>query len=100
MWIRFDIGTSGQQIHIAFGANEPDASRHPCFGIESPDAMIELQKKIWEHHARKDASAPMAADQPGQANSGKCSSWTIHRNSFHLSSSQASGEADMVSMFD
>lgn len=26
----FDIADSGQQVHIAIGANEPGSSRHPC----------------------------------------------------------------------
>ncbi len=65
----FDIGSSGQQVHIAFGNND-DSSRHPCFRLESPEKLLELQKKVWAHHERKDKSAPKAADKPGDENSG------------------------------
>ena len=68
---RFDIGSSGQQVHIALGTNEPDSSRHPCFRIESPEALLQLQRRIWEHYERQDAAAPKAADKPGGENSGK-----------------------------
>lgn len=66
----FDIGSSGQQVHIAFGPSEVESSRHPCFKIESPEKLLELQKKVWEHHERQDGSSPRAADKPGEANSG------------------------------
>ncbi|KXT09483.1 hypothetical protein AC579_7828 [Pseudocercospora musae] len=67
----FDIGSSGQQVHIAFGQNtEPKSSRHPCFKIESPEALLALRQKIWEHYARGDDSAPKEADKPGEADSG------------------------------
>ena len=65
----FDIGSSGQQVHIAFGEND-SSSRHPCFRIESPEKLLELQKRVWEHYVRKSGSAPVAADQPGGENSG------------------------------
>ena len=65
----FDIGSSGQQIHIAFGNND-ESSRHPCFRIESPEKLLELQKRVWAHHERKDSSAPKAADKPGGESSG------------------------------
>ena len=45
---RFDIGDSGQQVHIAFGQNENlKSSRHPCFKIHSPDALLALRQRIW-----------------------------------------------------
>lgn len=66
----FDIGSSGQQIHIAFGSNEPESSRHPCFRVESPEALLELRQRIWAHYERGGASAPKAADKPGEENSG------------------------------
>lgn len=66
----FDIGTSGQQVHIAFGPNEVESKRHPCFQIESPEALLQLQKRIWAHYERKDEAAPKAADKPGEENSG------------------------------
>lgn len=67
----YDIGTSGQQVHIAFGPQEVDSSRHPCFKLESPEKLVELQNKVWEHYERKDESSPRAADKPGEVNSGR-----------------------------
>lgn len=67
----FDIGTSGQQVHIAFGNNEPKSSRHPCFKIGSPDELLELRQRIWDHHQKGGDAAPKEADKPGEADSGK-----------------------------
>jgi hypothetical protein len=70
----FDIGTSGQQVHVAMGAatdfSAPLSSRHPCFKIQSPEALLELRRRIWEHHQRGGSSAPQQADQPGREASG------------------------------
>ncbi|KAF2487495.1 Glyoxalase/Bleomycin resistance protein/Dihydroxybiphenyl dioxygenase [Neohortaea acidophila] len=66
----FDIADSGQQIHIAFGPSGPKSSRHPCFRIASPDALLELRRRVWEHHLKGGDSAPQEADQPGAENSG------------------------------
>ena len=68
---RFDIGDSGQQVHIAFGTNDLKSSRHPCFKIQSPDALLQLRQRVWEHHQRGNESAPQEADKPGAENSGK-----------------------------
>ena len=69
---RFDIGSSGQQVHVALGQNtEQKSSRHPCFKIGSPEALLELRQKVWDHHKRGDESAPQEADRPGQADSGR-----------------------------
>lgn len=69
---RFDITPGGQQIHIAFGPpNEPKASRHLCFKLESPEALLKLRQKVWDHHERGGDSAPIEADKPGQEDSGK-----------------------------
>ncbi|KAH9826377.1 DUF1767, partial [Teratosphaeria destructans] len=65
----FDIGDSGQQVHVAHGENDLKSSRHPCFRIESEDALLKLQKKIYEHYERGGHAAPMAADKPGEQNS-------------------------------
>jgi hypothetical protein len=67
---RFDITPGGQQIHIAFGVND-DSLRHPCFRVESPEALVELQRKIWTHFEKKDAASPTEVDKPGEASSGK-----------------------------
>jgi len=70
----FDIGTSGQQVHVAIGADSdfsrPLSSRHPCFKLASSEALLELRRRIWEHHQRGGESAPQQADQPGQEDSG------------------------------
>lgn len=67
---RFNLGSSGQQIHIAPGVNESMTSkRHPCFRIESQEKLLELQQRIWEHRVRGDEAAPLEADRPGE-NSG------------------------------
>ncbi|KAK5126476.1 hypothetical protein LTR85_010712 [Meristemomyces frigidus] len=66
----FDIGDSGQQIHIAFGPNVEKSSRHPCFKLESQDALLQLRQKIWEHHEQGGEAAPKEADKPGQTDSG------------------------------
>jgi len=69
----FDIGTSGQQVHIAFGKPEDFAltsSRHPCFKLSSIEDLLALRQKIWEHFERGGDAAPKAADRPGEKNSG------------------------------
>ena len=67
---RFDITPKGQQVHIAFGENEWDSSRHPCFRLESLDALLELQRKVWDHFVSGDIAAPKEADKPGEPDSG------------------------------
>lgn len=69
----FDIGTSGQQIHVSCGpVSDADrqSSRHPCFRLESPQALLRLQRRVWEHFERGGEGAPRAADRPGEENSG------------------------------
>jgi catechol 2,3-dioxygenase-like lactoylglutathione lyase family enzyme len=70
--VTVDIGSSGQQVHIAFGPSEVESRRHPCFSVPSAEALLELQTKIWEHYQRRgqSASAPRQADEPGKTNSG------------------------------
>lgn len=69
---RFDITPKGQQVHIAFGPeNDKGHPRHPCFRLESPEALLECQKRVWEHYERGDTAAPMMADKPGERDSGK-----------------------------
>jgi hypothetical protein len=55
---------------VGIGANEPDHDRHPCFHIDSAEGLNELRTKIWEHHVKGGASAPLAADKPGESDSG------------------------------
>ncbi|KAK0667492.1 hypothetical protein QBC41DRAFT_304314 [Cercophora samala] len=77
----FDIGTSGQQVHIAFGRPEVDftdearqASRHPCFKVGSLEELGELQRRVWEHFTGKgeewDGGRPLGCDEPGKEDSG------------------------------
>jgi catechol 2,3-dioxygenase-like lactoylglutathione lyase family enzyme len=66
----FDIGSSGQQVHVAFGPEEVESRRHPCFQVPSAEALLNLQTRIYEHYSKGDKSAPRQADQPGQENSG------------------------------
>ncbi|KAF2099029.1 glyoxalase family protein [Rhizodiscina lignyota] len=68
----FDITPKGQQIHIAFSntPNDMAASRHPCFKLESPQALLECQQRVYEHFERGDAGAPKMADKPGEQSSG------------------------------
>ena len=78
----FDIGSSGQQIHIAFGDSGPESSRHPCFRIESPEKLLELQRRVWAHYEKGEKGSPKAADKPGEENSGTltrfCLSGPVH----------------------
>ena len=72
----FNIADSGQQIHVAFGRSadfEGEAaksSRHPCFKLASPEALLELQKRIWKHLNDGGDAAPKECDQPGGEDSG------------------------------
>jgi len=70
----FNIGSSGQQVHIAFGVPadfaEPSA-RHPCFRLEGPEALLTVQKQIWKHFQEGGDGAPKACDQPGGESSGE-----------------------------
>ncbi|CAK3952796.1 Hypothetical predicted protein [Lecanosticta acicola] len=66
----YDLGSSGQQVHIAFGPAEANSSRHPCFRVASPEALLLLRQRVWEHHRAGGASAPQQADRPGEVDSG------------------------------
>ncbi|CAN8104881.1 unnamed protein product [Discula destructiva] len=72
----FDIGASGQQVHVALGQpadfapQQQSSSRHPCFRVESPEALAQLRQRVWAHHVRGGEGAPMAADRPGEEDSG------------------------------
>jgi hypothetical protein len=73
---RFNLGTSGQQVHIAFPASDSELEdkttrRHPCFKIASPEALQELQARIYAHYEKGGESAPLQADEPGAVNSGE-----------------------------
>ncbi|KIV92175.1 hypothetical protein PV10_06635 [Exophiala mesophila] len=83
----FDIGDSGQQVHIAFGDvkeledNLPKGEtgedkawtgtrRHPCFKVGSGEELLKLRKRIHDHYVAGGPGAPSAADAPGQEDSG------------------------------
>ncbi|KAK5659181.1 hypothetical protein OQA88_1271 [Cercophora sp. LCS_1] len=73
----FDISSSGQQLHVAFGRPDEDftptaraARRHPCFRVESPELLDKLQRRVWEHYERGGEGAPSECDKPGEENSG------------------------------
>jgi len=68
--LRFDITPNGQQVHIAFGPDSEESSRHPCFRVESQEALLKLQKRVFEHFEAGGKGAPKAADKPGAENSG------------------------------
>ena len=70
---RFDITPAGQQIHISSKPAPPNdhtASRHPCFKLSSPEALLEIQGRVFKHFEAKSEGAPMAADKPGEVDSG------------------------------
>ncbi|WVR04291.1 hypothetical protein IAU60_001291 [Kwoniella sp. DSM 27419] len=70
----FKIGDGPQQIHIAFESlphgSEVLSSRHPCFQLPSPEALYELQKRIFQHSKTGAKSAARSCDEPGGENSG------------------------------
>lgn len=74
----FDIGASGQQVHVSLPKHDGDLntntnaslSRHPCFRVGSPEALLKLQERVHAHFVRGGADAPVAADAPGGVDSG------------------------------
>lgn len=69
----FDIGTSGQQVHVAFGKPhdfEHASSQHPCFKVGTAEDLMVLRQKVWQHFERGGEAAPKEADKPGEKNSG------------------------------
>jgi hypothetical protein len=62
----FDIGTSGQQVHIAHCSagtvNEAQAQRHPCFKVESPEALEKLMGRVLKHYKEGGDAAPREAE--------------------------------------
>ncbi|KAJ5392118.1 hypothetical protein N7509_007608 [Penicillium cosmopolitanum] len=68
----FNIGSSGQQIHITdHNAEDPNSTRHPCFKINSREELEALKKSIYDHHVRGGPAAPLTADKPGEVDSGQ-----------------------------
>jgi hypothetical protein len=67
---RFNIGSGGQQIHVTMGPTDPEHTRHPCFKLDTREDLEAMKKKIHDHYARGGPAAPMAADKPGDMDSG------------------------------
>ncbi|KAL5410167.1 hypothetical protein PMIN03_005564 [Paraphaeosphaeria minitans] len=62
----FDIGSSGQQVHVAFGRPEDFSfvsARHPCFKVGGLDELQALQQRVYEHFEKGGESAPKEADR-------------------------------------
>lgn len=82
----FEIGDSGQEVHIAPDYNGSNgnvkgeggeeggkakwSSRHPCFRVGSPELLEELRVRIWRHFEQGGEAAPLEADRPGATASG------------------------------
>jgi len=68
----FDITPHGQQMHISTNGppNEPNSSRHPCFKLESIEALNELRQRVWTHYEKGGDGKPLQADKPGEVDSG------------------------------
>lgn len=80
----FEIGDSGQEVHIAPDYNGSNgtvkgeeggelkwSSRHPCFRLGSPELLEELRVRIWKHFEDGGEAAPLEADRPGGVASGE-----------------------------
>lgn len=74
----FNIADSGQQVHVAFGRDvdfdgpaAKSSSRHPCFRLSDPAALLALQRRVWAHLQRGGEGAPSECDEPGGQNSGE-----------------------------
>jgi catechol 2,3-dioxygenase-like lactoylglutathione lyase family enzyme len=64
----FDIGTSGQQVHIAFGKPEDfqiTSNRHPCFRVGSGEELEKLKQRVCEHFEKGGEAAPKEAPRQG-----------------------------------
>ncbi|KAH6652857.1 hypothetical protein BKA67DRAFT_536569 [Truncatella angustata] len=72
----FDIGDSGQQVHIAHQKHDqdivvPNSSRHPCFKLGSPEALVALQRRILTHREEGGEGAPLECDALGETSGPK-----------------------------
>jgi len=71
----FDIGSSGQQVHIAHCSagtvNEAQAQRHPCFKVESAEALEELMGRVQKHFKEGGKAAPREAEADMITHTGK-----------------------------
>lgn len=77
MW--FNIGTSGQQLHITSEHNlnptqmkaQSESPRHPCFKVPAEDKLVILQQRLWVLCEQGGEGAPVQCDQPGTDNGGQ-----------------------------
>ncbi|KAK5942822.1 hypothetical protein PMZ80_005388 [Knufia obscura] len=75
----FDMGSSGQQIHITSQFHldqaqmkaQSESPRHLCFKILSEDKLDQLQERIWQLYKTGGESAPVHCDDPAQTASGR-----------------------------
>ncbi|ORX94138.1 hypothetical protein BCR34DRAFT_226923 [Clohesyomyces aquaticus] len=68
----FDLGTSGQRIHIAEKPEDftPTSSQQPCFKLGSVEDLVALREWTCAHFERGGEAAPKEADKAGEKNSG------------------------------
>ena len=70
----FDIGSSGQQIHITSQHQldqvqmkaQAESPRHPCFKISTPEKFDKLQKMVWRLYETGGDGAPLYCDEPSK----------------------------------
>lgn len=73
----FNVADSGQQVHVAFGRDADfdelaaKSSRHPCFRVPGPEALRELQLRVWKHFQEGGEGSPRECDEPGGESSGE-----------------------------
>lgn len=58
------------QIHVSFGPVDTESRSHPCFSLPSLDALLTLQRRIYDHHVAEGPASAQQADRPGDENSG------------------------------
>ena len=69
----FDVGCSGQQVHIAIGKPTDfvaPSSRHACFKVASREELGRLRERVWAHFEEGGEGKPQEADRPGEGGSG------------------------------
>lgn len=75
----FNIGNSGQQIHItsqhylsqAQMKAQAESPRHPCFKIPTEEKLDMLQRVIWRLYEVGGEGAPVYCDEVGEDNAGQ-----------------------------
>lgn len=75
----FNIGNSGQQIHITSEHHlsqaqmkaQAESPRHPCFKILTEEKLDKVHKLIWQLYENGGEGAPVHCDEPGLDNAGR-----------------------------